>query len=70
MEPHELARRVQAEQLIDEGVVAVQRREPLVELAPDRAVGLGGGGSGQVVVVDRGVSLLTAADLGTESPPR
>ncbi len=49
--------------LVDEVVVAVECRESLVELAPDRAVGIRRRGSSPVVVVDGRVPLLAAAEL-------
>ena len=59
----ELPRRVQVEQLVDQRVVAVEGREPVVERPPRLAVRIHLGRPGDVVVVDRRVALLASADL-------
>ncbi len=63
LEPVELARRMEVEQLVDELVVAVERREPLVEEVPGVAARVDRFGPVQVVLVDRGVALLATAEL-------
>ena len=62
-EADELAWRMQIEDLVDEPVIAVERREALVEKAPGVSMGLGRGRSLEVGVVNRRVTLLAAADL-------
>ena len=63
LEPVELARRMQVEQLVDELVVPVEGREALVEEVPGMAARVDRFGPVQVVVVDRRVALLPAAEL-------
>ena len=63
LEAVELARRVEVEQLVDELVVPVERREALVEEVPGVAARMDRFGAVQVVLVDRRVALLAAAQL-------
>ncbi len=63
VQPDELARRVQVEQLLDQGILPVDGREPVADRSPGRATRIGRRDPGQVGVVDRAVTLVAAADL-------
>ena len=59
----ELARRVEREELVDEALRAVDRREPDAQRGPDLLDPDVGAGPGEVVVVERTLALLGAAAL-------
>src|SRR5450759_1102662 len=54
---------MQVEELVDEGVVAVHRREALANGSPGRAARVGGGDPGEVPGVHRAMPLISTADL-------
>ncbi len=63
LQSDELTRRMEVEELLDQGVVAVDGREAVPDRPPGGPAGVGRVDPGQVGVVDRAVTLVAAADL-------
>ena len=63
LEAHQLPGRMQVEELLDERVVAVDRREPVAHRPPGRAARVGRLDPREVGIVDRAVALVATADL-------
>ena len=63
LEPIELPWRVEVEDLVDQRIVPIERREPVTQEAPGRVTRIVLGGTREVLVVDRRMALFATADL-------